>query len=183
MTVRITILVITLLAFTSKSDKVLTGRIYSTSNPQFYSIENIFVIVRSNNVAFDTVRTNERGEFLAIIPVDKENNIDVLYSGVGFGTVYLRNIKQLSTDTTNLQIDLTAKYKKNIFGAAVCPKCRKADRVYKIRYGDAPVSTRHISDHGDTTYSPIHKGIYEAGTCVSVAQSAQWYCDRDKIQF
>jgi hypothetical protein len=182
MTIRLTILVLTLLAFTSKNDKVLTGRIYSSGNPQFYTVENIFVILRSNNIAFDTVQTNERGEFLATIPTDKENNIDVLYSGIGFGTVYLRHIKQLTTDTTNLQIDLAAKYKKNL-GTPVCPKCRRADQVYKIRYGDAPVYKVHISDNGDTTYSPIHNGVYEAGTCVSAAQSAQWYCDRDKIQF
>jgi hypothetical protein len=183
MTVRSTILLLTLIAFTSKSDKVIKGSIYSSDNPQYYSVENISVILRSNNIAFDTVRTNDRGEFAAIIPSDKETNIDVLYSGIGFGTVYLRHIKQLSTDTTNLQIDLTAKYKKNLFGTAVCPKCRRTDQVYKIRYGDAPVYTVRINDNGDTTYSPIHNGVYEAGTCVSVAQSAQWYCDRDKIQF
>jgi hypothetical protein len=182
MIVRLTILALTLLAFTSESKKVISGRIYSSENPQYYSIENISVILRSNNIAFDTVRTNEKGEFSATIPKGKDANIDVLYSGIGFGTVYLQHIKQLIADTTTLQIDLAAKYKKNLFKTAVCPKCRKADRVYKIRYGDAPVYTVRTND-GDTAYSPIHNGVYEAGTCVSVAQSAEWYCDRDKIQF
>jgi hypothetical protein len=175
--------VLTLLAFTSKSSKIITGRIYSSDNPQYCSIENIFVILRSNNIAFDTVQTNGRGEFSAKVPSDKENNIDVLYSGIGFGTVYLRHIKQLTTDVTNLQIDLAAKYKKNLFGTAVCPKCRRTDRVYKIRYGDTPVYTVRIDDNGNKTYSPIHNGVYEAGTCVSTARSARWYCDRDKIEF
>lgn len=176
-------MVLTLFAFTSKSDKVITGKLYSSNNPQYYSIENIFVILRSNNIAFDTVRTNEKGEFWATVPDGRTTNIDILYSGIGFGIVYLQNIKKLSADTTNLQIDLAAKYKKNFFGTAVCPKCRKADEVYKIRYGDAPVYTVRTNDNGDTSYSPIHNGVYEAGTCISVAQSAQWYCKRDKIQF
>jgi len=183
MTFRLTILALTIFAFTTKSDKIITGKIYSTDNPQFYNVENIFVILRSDNKPFDTVQTNNKGEFLAIIPSDKQKKIDILYSGIGFGTVYLKHIKQLSADTTNLQIDLANKFKKNIFGKAICPKCNKSNQVYKIRYGDAPVYTFRVSENGDTTYSPIHNGVYEAGTCVSSAQSGQWYCGRDKIEF
>ena len=183
MTVRLTILTLTLFAFTSKSDKVIIGKIYSSDHPQFYSVENIFVILRSDNKPFDTVRTNDKGEFSANIPSDKRNKIDILYSGIGFGTIYLRHIKQLSADTTNLQIDIANDYKRNIFGTAVCPKCNKTNQVYKIHYGDAPVYTFRVNDNGDTSYSPIHNGVYEAGTCVSSAQSARWYCDRDKIEF
>jgi hypothetical protein len=183
MAFRLTISALILLAFTSKSGKVLSGRIYSTDNPQHYSVENIFVILRSNNIAFDTVRTNDNGQFSATIPESKQNNIDVLYSGIGFGTVYLQHIRRLDDDTTNLQIDLAARYKKNIFGIVICPKCRRPDQVYKIHYGDAPVYTVRTDDNGNKTYSPFHNGVYQAGTCVSTAQSARWYCDRDQIEF
>jgi hypothetical protein len=171
------------LAFSNKSDKKIIGKLYSSDNPLFYSVENIFVILRSDNKAFDTVRTNDKGEFSAIIPSDKQKNIDILYSGIGFGTVYLRHIKQLSADTTNLQIDLANNYKKNFFGTAICPKCSRTNQVYKIRYGDTPVYTMQVNENGDTAYSPIHNGVYEAGTCVSSAQSARWYCNRDRIEF
>jgi len=171
------------LAFSNKSDIKITGKLYSSNNPQFYSIENILVILRSDNKAFDTVRTNGKGEFSATIPSDKQKKIDILYSGIGFGTVYLRYIKQLSGDTTNLQIDLSNNYKKNIFGKAFCPKCSKTNQVYKIHYGDAPIYSLKINENGDTIFSPIHNGVYQAGTCVSSAQSAEWYCDRDKIEF
>lgn len=183
MTFRLTILALTIFAFTTKGDKVIMGKIYSSNNPQFYSVENISIILRSDNIPFDTVRTNDKGEFSAIIPSDKQKKIDIMYSGIGFGTVYLRHIKNLSTDTTNLQIDLANNYKKNIFGTAICPKCKNTNQVYKIRYGDAPVYTLQVNDNGDTTYSPIHNGVYQAGTCISTAQSAMWYCDRDKIEF
>jgi len=183
MTMRLTILSLTFLAFTTKSERIIIGKIYSTNNAKIYSVENIFVILRCNNKPFDTVRTNAKGEFSAAIPNDKEKNIDILYSGIGFGTVYLKHIKQLATDTTDLHIDLANSYKKNVFGTAICPKCNKTNQVYKIRYGDAPIYVIRVNDNGDTTYSPIHNGIYEAGTCVSTAQSAQWYCDRDKIEF
>jgi hypothetical protein len=170
-------------AFTAKTDKIITGIICSSNNSQFYQINNIFVILRCDNKPFDTVRTNDKGEFSAAIPVGKQKEIDILYSGVGFGTVYLRHIKQLELDTTTLRIDLNDKYKKNIFGIAICPKCNKTNEVYKVRYGDSPVYIMQITKTGDTTYNPIHNGIYEAGTCASSRQSPQWYCDRDKIEF
>ena len=183
MTFRLTILALTILAFTTKGDKVVTGKIYSSENPQFYSVENILVILRCDNKAFDSVWTNSKGEFSAIIPSAKQKKIDILYSGLGFGRIYLKHLKELSADTTNLEIDIINTYKKNIFGKAICPKCNKSNRVYKIRYGDAPIYTFKINSHGDTTYSPIRNGVYQAGTCVSSAQSASWYCDRDKIGF
>ena len=173
----------TIFAFTTKSDRIIKGKIYSSDNPQFYTVENIFVILRCDNKPFDTVRTNDKGEFLAVIPIGKEKAIDILYSGIGFGTIYLRRINQLYSDTTDLQIDLNNNYKKNTFGKAICPRCNKTNQVYKIRYGDSPAYTMQVMENGDTTYSPIHNGIYEAGTCISSRQSALWYCDRDKIEF
>ncbi|MDI9868929.1 hypothetical protein [Flectobacillus roseus] len=126
-------------------------------------MDNIFVILRSDNKAFDTILTNDKGEFSAIVPGDKQKNIDILYSGIAWGR-YLRHIKPLSVETTDLQIDLANNYKKNVFGIAICPKCIKTNQVYKIRYSDAPVYTMQVNNKGDTTYSPIHYGIYEAET-------------------
>ena len=183
MTIRLTILALTLLAFMTKDERIIMGKIYSSNNPQFYSVKNVFVILRCDNKPFDTVLTNSTGDFSIIIPNDKQKNIDILYSGIGFGTVYLKRIEQLSADKTNLQIDLADNYKKNIFGKAICPKCNKTNQVFKIRYGDAPVYAFRVSKNGDPVFSPIHNGVYEAGTCVSSAQSGQWYCDRDKIEF
>lgn len=183
MTIRLLILSTILLAFVTRGDKTIKGKIYSTKHPEFYSIENISVILCSENKALDTVLTDSNGEFWLNLPADKQTNIDILYSGIGFGTVYLTHIMQLSADTTELNIDLANRYKKNVLGKAFCPRCNKTNQVYKIRYGDAPVYNLHVSAKGDTTYSPIHDGIYEAGTCISTAQSPQWYCARDKIHF
>ena len=173
----------TILAFTTKSNKIINGKIYSSENQKQYNIENVFIIIRCDNKSIDTVRTNEKGEFYAIVPVGKQNKIDILYSGIGFGTVYLKHIKQLLSDTTYIQIDIANTFKKNIFGIAICPKCNKTNQVYKIQYGDAPIYTSQINDNGDTTFSPIRNGVYQAGSCVSTLQSAEWYCDRDKIEF
>jgi len=165
-----------------KKDRVITGRIYSNINPQFYNVVNVSVIIRCDNKPFDTVQTNDKGQFLVIIPPDKQKEIDIIYSGLGFESVYLRHLHLLSADTTNLLFDVGKSYEKNIFGKATCPKCSKSDRVYAISYSDAPVFSIRVSNSGDTTYSPLYKGTYQAG-CLSSAQSAQWYCDRDKIQF
>ena len=55
--------------------------------------------------------------------------------------------------------------------------------TYKINSGDAPVYSLQLSENGDTMANAIYKGKYQAGTCVSSAQSAQWYCNRNKIEF
>lgn len=163
--------------------KIITGNIYSSIDPQLYNLANIDIILRCNNKVFDTVQTNDKGHFSIKIPHDKQRKIDILYSGIGFGPVYLRYLNLLSTDTTNLQIDVGKNYRKNIYGTAICPKCNKTNRVYKVSYGEAPVYVIRISEKGDTTYSPLYKGTYQAGTGVSTVQSAEWYCDRDKIEF
>ena len=141
------------------------------------------IIIKIDNVYFDTVTTNTQGEFLFSLPSDKTKNIDLLYSGLGFGTVYLKNINNLTSDTTRFGINIPTQYKKNIFGKAYCPKCGKADMTYKISYGDAPIYSLKINEKGDTVSSAIYKGKYQAGTCISSAQSADWFCDRNKIEF
>ena len=62
------------------------------------------------------------------------------------------SVKTFDSDTPGMTFYIPALRKKNLLGQMLCPKCSKADKVYKIRYGDGlPVATRHISKSGDTT--------------------------------
>jgi hypothetical protein len=182
MTIRLLILFLTVFGINHNNHKVVTGNLNVGQNTEF-NISYVSIIIKIDNIPFDTVETNSQGRFSISIPNKKSKNIDILYSGIGFATVYLRYIKDLTPDTTNLVIAIPTIYKKNVLGKAYCPKCSKADMTYKIIYGDAPIYTLQVNNKGDTISSSIYKGDYQAGTCVSSAQSSRWYCDRDKIEF
>ena len=183
MTVRLFILLLTLLNLRVDKDTIVCGKLIVNKTPEFYSIDHVSIIIQADNQYFDTVMTNAQGYFSFSLPTGNTKNIDILYSGLGFGTIYLRHINNLTADTTKLEIYVPTEYKKNIFGKAYCPKCGKADMTYKISYGDAPIYSLNVNANGDTISSAIYKGKYQAGTDVSSAQSAVWYCDRNKIEF
>ena len=75
---------------------------------------------------------------------------------------------------------IPGKIKRNVFGKVICLICKHTDKVYEIRYSDAPVFTFNVGKTGDTTYSPIYKGKYQAGCLV---EPATYYCSRDKVKF
>jgi hypothetical protein len=70
--------------------------------------------------------------------------------------------------------------KRNGAGKVICLKCKRADKVFKIEYSDAPVASRHINNNGDTTRNPIYKGRYQENC---IAGPAKYFCDRDKVKF
>jgi hypothetical protein len=178
-------LLIVLLPFLhyTNDNKLLEGKLIAAHKNTDYNIAYVFIIIKSNN-SCDTVLTDENGRFSFKFRNEKIKNIDISYMGVGFGTIYLKHLDNNTEDVgTNLEIQIPTVYKKNILGKAYCPKCMRTDKVYEIRYGDAPMVAIRIDKKGDTTYSKIHDGIYDAGTCISSDQSAQWFCDRDKIEF
>ena len=183
MTVRLFIVLLAILGLNQDKDAFVFGKLIVSKNPEFYQTDHVSIIIKTDNKPFDTVTTNSKGEFFFFLPKENSKDIDILYSGIGFGTVYLRHINNILGDTTNLDISIPVQYKKNIFGKVYCPKCGKADMTYKISYGDAPIYTLQLSESGDTISSAIYKGKYQAGTCISSAQSSRWYCDRNKIEF
>jgi len=163
--------------------RIVSGRIFASTNQEYYSTANVNVIISVGKKMIDTVRTNEEGKFFVSIPSEIGSEIDIYYYGVGFQQLYLGYIKNLSSDTTFFEVDVANKYKRNLFSKAFCPKCGKADKVFRVRYRDAPVYSIRVNRNGDTVHSAIRNGVYQAGTCVSSAQSAQWYCERDRITF
>ena len=183
MTVRLFIVLLTILGLHQDKDALVSGKLIVSKNPEQYQVDHVSIIIKTDNRPLDTVITNSKGEFFISLAKGNLKDIDILYSGIGFGTVYLKHINNIILDTTNLDIPIPIQYKKNIFGKAHCPKCGKADMTYKISYGEAPIYSLQLSESGDTMSSAIYRGKYQAGTCISSAQSARWYCDRNKIEF
>jgi hypothetical protein len=120
--------------------------------------------------------------FQVIFTPYKEKSFDFFVFGVAADTMLISSVKTFDSDTPCMIFYIPPLRKQNILGQMLCSKCNKADKVYKIRYGDGlPVATRHISEGGDTTYLPIVNGHYNAGTYI--VGVATYYCDRDKIKF
>ena len=78
---------------------------------------------------------------------------------------------------------LNGTKKGEAYSKTICPKCNKADKVYKIIYSDG------IPDHFDDD-TKVHKqnenpniidGEYYAGTCI--VGVAKYFCNRDKVEF
>ena len=89
------------------------------------------------------------------------------FFGVAVDTMLIGSVKTFVSDTPELTYYIPTLRKKNVLGQMLCPKCNKADKVDKIRYGDGlPMATQIVSDAGDTTYPPIINGHYNAGTCM-----------------
>jgi len=92
----------------------------------------------------------------------------------------LASIREFDSNNPELTFYIPGQPRRNAFGKVICPKCKKADKVYEIEYGDNPITVRNISLSGDTTYSPLYKGKYYQECLV---RPAKYYCDRDKVKF
>ncbi|QDK81234.1 hypothetical protein EXU85_22535 [Spirosoma sp. KCTC 42546] len=139
---------------------------------------SMFVKVSGRIVSQST--TDSNGDFsLRFTPTDKSS--DFYCAGVGTDTLLLDSIERIEKDNVELTFHIPNAVKKDAFGKVYCPKCKRTNKVYPICYCDPPITVRRISSTGDTTYSRIYKGEYQAGT--DVVGAAKYYCDRDKVQF
>lgn len=188
-TLRLTIYISTIFfAIFLLSFRLLINPVYITGhlkrNPKDTSayVEGIFVIVKGDNKVLAQTFADRQGNFEITFTPAKEKSFDFFVFGVAVDTMLIGSVKTFESDTPEMTFYIPALRKKNILGQILCPKCNKADKVYKIRYGDGlPLTTRHISENGDTTYSPIVNGHYNAGTCI--VDVATYYCGRDKVKF
>jgi hypothetical protein len=188
-TLRLTIYISTILVATLLLGfKFLINPVHITGhlkrNPKDTSayVAGITVIVKGDSKILAHAFADRQGNFEVTFTPDKEKSFDFFVYGVAVDTMLVGSVKTFDSDTPEITFYIPAIRKKNFLGQMLCPKCSKADKVYKIKYGDGlPVATRQISESGDTTYSPIVNGHYNAGTCL--VGVATYYCDRDKVKF
>jgi hypothetical protein len=145
-------------------------------------IDHLYVTVKADNKILANTMADDKGNFVVKFTPNNEKTFDFFVNGVAIDTLFVGSVKTFSSDKPDLTLYIPALTKRNFFGQTICPKCNKADKVYKIRYGDGlPLSSVQISENGDTTISPIVNGRYNAGTCI--VGVATYYCDRDRVQF
>lgn len=125
--------------------------------------------------------TDATGNFnMNLIPAG-EKSYDFFGTGLGIDTILLASVQSFESDLPEITLVIPAIVEKNKSGKPICPKCRKADKIYKVAYGDGLPVTLIITSAGDTTYSNIVGNQYNEGTCLQGL--AKYYCDRDKVKF
>ncbi|MDQ6758191.1 MAG: hypothetical protein M3004_14810 [Bacteroidota bacterium] len=160
----------------------ITGHLKRNLKDTSAYVEGIAIIVKGDNKILATTFADRQGNFEITFTPNKEKSFDFFVFGVAVDTLLIGSVRTFESDTPEMTFYIPALRKKNFLGQMLCPKCNKADKVYKIRYGDGlPMATRHVSENGDITYSPIVNGHYNAGTCI--VGVATFYCDRDKVTF
>ena len=166
--------------------KPLTNQVYITGhikqNPKDTSafVSHIIVFVKGDNKVLAKAVTDDNGNFDLSFTPNKEKSFDFFCYGVGVDTMLIASVTTFESDTPEMTFFIPTIPKTNTLGKIFCPKCKRTDKVYKIKYGDNPTYVRHINASGNTTYSPLYKGTYQED-CTE--RPAKYYCDRDKIKF
>ena len=188
-TLRLTIYISTILVATLLLGfNLLTNSVHVTGhlkrNPKDTSayVEVIAIIVKGDNKILAKAFTDRNGNFELKFTPDKEKSFDFYCFGLAVDTLLIASVRTFESNTPDLTFYIPGITKKNFLGQTLCLKCKKADKVYKIRYGDAlPVISRKVSVNGDITYSRIVDRHYNAGSCI--VGVATYYCNRDKVEF
>ena len=165
----------------------LTNPVYITGhirlNPKDTSayVQGLFVCVKGDGKILAKTFADSKGDFNLTFTPGKEKLFDFFCQGIAIDTLLLSSVTTFESDTPDMTFYIPAPTKKNTLGQTLCPKCKKADKVFKIAYGDGMPLKMDISKTGDTTYSNIVNGRYYVGTCLTGI--AKYYCDRDKVKF
>jgi hypothetical protein len=158
----------------------IKGHIRPNSIDSSLYIGYLSVFVKGDSKILARATTNEKGKFNLSFTPGKEKSFDFYCAGIGVDTIILASFTKFESDNPEMTFFIPSIVKRNALGRAICPKCHKADKVYKIEYSDSPVTTVHINKSGDTIYSQIYRGVYQE-SCV--VKAAKFYCDRDRVKF
>ena len=158
----------------------ITGHLKNNYKDTSSYTERVLIFVKGNRKILAKSFTNRKGDFEISFTPDNERHYDFYCTGLGIDTLLIASITTFDSDTPEMTFFIPGKIKRNVFGKVICLICKHTDKVYEIRYSDAPVFTFNVGKTGDTTYSPIYKGKYQAGCLV---EPATYYCSRDKVKF
>ena len=158
----------------------INGHIKTNPKDTSLYIGFLTIFVKANKKTLAKSSTDAKGNFKMTFTLGKEKPFDFFCTGIGIDTLFLASITTFDSDRPDMTFYMPIEIRKNILGKVMCPKCKRTDEVYPIEYG-APTYISFIDKNGDTTYSPIYKGKYQAGNCT--VTPGRYYCDRDKIKF
>ncbi|MCC6289302.1 MAG: hypothetical protein IT249_15590 [Chitinophagaceae bacterium] len=161
----------------------ITGHLKKNPADTFAYTNGIIVFVKGGNKVLAKAVTDNKGDFIITFTPKKEKSFDFYCTGLGIDTILISSVTVFESDTPEMTFYIPGIRKKTTLGKTICPKCKRADKVYKIVYSDG------IPDHFDddktankqNSNPKIIDGEYYAGTCI--VGIAKYYCDRDKVEF
>jgi hypothetical protein len=155
-------------------------------------IEIRLILNKTYGVGLEQITIKSKKEIISRINSDKDGLVtisrnimkdsidyDLYLTSLGVEGTYLTTINSKTTGT--IQITLPKQYKMRT-GKAICPKCNKISKVYKVIYTDPPIVVIKVV-RGDTVYSPIFRGKYYMDTDVTNDLNPKWYCEKDDILY
>ncbi len=158
----------------------ISGHLKKSPKDTSAYVDILLVFVKGDNRILAKSVTNNNGDFEITFTPNKEKSFDFYCTGLGIDTLLIASVTTFESDTPEMTFYVPGQLNRNALGRVICPICKHTDKVYKISHSDAVVLTIRISKSGDTTYSPIYKGKYQAGC---LGGPATYYCDRDKVKF
>jgi hypothetical protein len=173
--------VLLILSFKNLSNPIFINGHLTPKNAELKNdIIGLKIFVKADGKILAESYTDKNGDFFLKFKPEKEKSFDFFCSGMGIGTILLKSVTDFESDNIEMNLDFTAKYKKNVLGKVICLKCKKADKVYKIQYS-SPIVIRKINKLGDTIYSKIYKNKYNEASCIP--EPSKFYCERDDVKF
>ncbi|PSL44760.1 hypothetical protein CLV51_105132 [Chitinophaga niastensis] len=159
----------------------ITGHIRNNPKDTSAYIISLNIFVKGNDKVLARAITDAHGDFNLTFVPRHEKSFDFFCAGIGIDTILLASVTSFESDTPDLTLLIPADIHEDSLQQVICLKCHKADKVYKIAYGNGLPLVRTISPSGKVTYSNIVGNQYNAETCIGGI--ARYYCDRDKLKF
>lgn len=173
--------VLLFLSFKSLSNPIfINGHLIPKNVKLKNDIVGLKIFVKADGKILAETFTDQNGDFFLTFTPDKEKSFDFFCSGIGIGTILLKSVTIFESDNLEMNLDYTAKCKRNRLGKIICLKCKKIDKVYEIQYS-SPIVIRKINKLGDTIYSKIYKNKYNEASCIS--EPSKYYCEKDDVKF
>lgn len=132
-------------------------------------INAVTVFVKADDKKLAEAVTNDKGDFEMSFTAGDEKSFDFYCSAAGIDTLLIASFKHFESDTPEITFFIPGERKKNLLGKIICPKCKKADKVYTIVYEGSGSDKWKAADEKEERPSP--------------GKPAKYYCERDKVEF
>lgn len=128
-------------------------------------INAVTIFVKGDDKKLAEAITNDKGDFEIGFTAGEEKSFDFYCTSAVIDTLLIASFKHFESDTPEITFLIPGERKKNLFGKIICPKCKKADKVYTI------------------VYNGTEKAASEKEEQPATGKPAKYYCERDKVEF
>jgi hypothetical protein len=144
----------------------------------FYPFAKVFA--KKGKKVVGKTTADSSGDFELVFTPNLKDTFDIYCTPLGREPILLTTITDFDTDNPEMTFHLPVVPTTDLSGKVICPRCKKADNVYLIEYGNY-VEVSHIKKNGKRIIDTFYNGTYPEIYCVVGA--ATYFCHRDKVKF